>query len=56
MTFERFFEGVKIILGRLLVVLIVRSVITQKDADFITCQISEDEWCESEGKNDNRSI
>ena len=50
MTFERFYKEFVIIFGRLLSVLIFKGVITQKDADFINGQISEDEWCESEAE------
>lgn len=46
MTFERFYKDLVIMLGRFLMVLISKGVITQKDADFITCQISEVEWGE----------
>ena len=35
MKFDTFFNGVLGIFGRLLAVLIIRNVITQKDADFI---------------------
>lgn len=48
MTFERFYKEFVVIFGRFLAVLISKGVITQKDADFIDCQISEDEWNESE--------
>lgn len=32
------------IIGRLLAVLVIRNVITRKDADFINGKISEEEW------------
>ena len=44
MTFEEFYKAFQVIFGRFLAVLVVRNVITQKDVDFINCQISEDEW------------
>ena len=50
MTFERFYREFLVIFGRFLAVLISKGVITKKDADFINCQISEDEWCESEAE------
>ena len=57
MTFERFYKEFVVIFGRFLAVLISKGVITQNDANFINCQISEDKWKESEAKNatDNRS-
>ena len=56
MTFERFYKEFVIIFGRLLAILIAKGVITQKDADFINCQISEEEWKESEAKKEVKAI
>lgn len=53
MTFERFYKEFLIIFGRLLALLMFKGVITQKDADFINCQISEDEWL-GEVQNEQR--
>ena len=55
MTFERFYKEFVVIFGRFLAVLISKGVITQKDADFINCQISEDEWEESEAINETNN-
>lgn len=52
MNFDMFYKGFVIIFGRLLAVLIARGVITQKDTDFINCQIGEDEWSKSEVDNE----